>query len=441
MSRLLYWFIPPRHRWPVVRQRLIGFLFGGAFVTLYGYGFLGVDSVTPDTATLDTAKVIRLIKSHHVEPIHPEALREQFLSGGIAKVDRYAQFMTAEANQTMQKDLNAEYIGIGVAVDEVPTGFVVREVFAESGAAEAGLRRGDLLLRAGKLDFARRDVLQEVKLAALTGEAGTRVALAIRRDGQVFERQVTRKAVIYPSVRSDVFFYPNKREGKRVGYFVISEFKARTDAELARQLAAKVDRMDGLVLVLTGNPGGLVSSAKPIAELFLKPGTTLFWMVTRENSEGEAIKAADNKTETWQGVLTPAQLVRLETLPMIVMVNGGSASASELLSGALQDHGRARVFGTKTFGKGSMQSPFDLPNGEALSLTTARYLTPNRYTVEGAGIQPDFVPSRKIARGDFPDFENGTFPKDELNPNWLLQAAVKLFVADPVVAAHGTVRP
>ena len=435
MSRLLSWFITPRHRWPIVRQRLIGFLLGGAFVAVYGYGFLGVDTVA-----LDTAKVIRLIHSSYVKQITPEALREQVLSGVTTQVDRYARFMTAEENQAMQKDMNAEYVGIGVTVNEAPAGFVVRDVFAGSGAAEAGLRRGDLLLRAGKLDFARRDVEHEVKLAAMKGEVGTLVTLAVRRDGQVFERQVTRKTVIFPSVRSDVFTYQNKHNAKRVGYFVIDEFKTQTDTELARQLAAQIDRIDGLVLDLTGNPGGVLGVATRMAELFLKRGDTLYWLVSRDNPDGEAVVANRDKTDAWREHLTLAQLAKLETLPMIVMVNGNSASASELLSGALQDNGRAKVFGAQTFGKGSVQSIFDLPNGEAVTLTTARYLTPNRHTVEGVGIKPDYVPARKAARASFPDFDTDTFVDAFFNAKWLVQATAKLFEVDPV-AANNAVRP
>jgi carboxyl-terminal processing protease len=258
------------------------------------------------------------------------------------------------------------------------------------------------------------------------------MALAVRRDGQVFERQVTRKAITLPSVRSDAFTF----QGKRVGYFVIDEFNNHADEELGQQLAAQIDRLDAVVLNVTGNPGGALDAVAYIASLFLASEKPLYWLVDRGHPEGTPVRNNFDKAAFWRDELTPAQLRKLETLPLIVMANGYSASASELLAGALQDNGRAKVFGTQTHGKGSVQTLFDLPNGEGVKLTTARYLTPNRHKVEGVGIKPDFTPESQTPQSTLPVFENGTFPKDELNTNWLLQATEKLLGTSPAVASR-----
>lgn len=385
----------------------------------------------------DARRLAELIRAQYVDPLAAPVLRERMLKGIAAELDDHSYFMTAGEYRDFQRDMHAESVGIGVRIDAEPEGFRVRRVIAGSGAAEAGLRRGDLLLRAGDLDLARRDMSTEAKLEAILGAPGTSLTLRVRRDGQDFERQAMRKALVWPSVRADAF----RHRGRRIGYFVIEEFKSDSAEEFARRLAERIDQLDALVLDVGDNPGGYLDAAVDIAGLFLPADSTVAWILDRHHPQGERLAVTPDKAERWQGRLTPAQLARAEALPLVLLFNDASASASEVLAGALGDHARATLAGTRTYGKGTVQSLFDLSDGEALKLTTARYLTPHRQPVEGRGILPglaleaDAPPAAPLA------FEQDGFFPDEYNAAWLYRAAEHLTVDTRAAAGKVPDRP
>lgn len=269
----------------IIRSCLL-FLSGCLFTGYAAYAVLGVDRFA-----LDMGQVARLIQTTSPEPVTPEVHRDTLLKAVAASQDKYSRHFNPEEYQAFQRDLDGELVGIGVYVVDTDDGVQVGEVFAGGGAAEAGLQRGDVLVRAGTLDLAQRQIDLAAKVATMRGEAGTRVALTVRRDGKVFERQGTRKAITVPSVRSDVFSY----HGHRVGFFVIDEFKTHSETELSQQLAARIDRLDALVLDVSGNPGGVLEVVSYIAALFLKQESTLYWLVNREHPDGEPIKVEFDK--------------------------------------------------------------------------------------------------------------------------------------------------
>lgn len=319
------------------------------------------------------SRVMRLVEAEYVdaENVNFTGLTDSALQQAVGSLDRYSSYMTSDDYMDYSMISNQEYVGVGIRIEQFSGRVLVTEVF-EGGAAESGeLWPGDAIVGVDG-ELVEGEALAEVS-DRIRGEPGTQVVLMVQRSDVkgVLEFTLERGAIALAAIR-DV----ELREGQ-VGYLRMTQFTDQADEELGivlRDLLA--DGMSGLILDLRGNPGGRLDTAANVASYFLSSGQTVVTIEARRG-EVERIEAA------------PADLV--VDVPMIVLVDGGSASASEILAGALRDHRRAVVVGAQTFGKGSVQSVFGFTDGTGLKLTTARYLLPRGEAINGTGVAPDVV--------------------------------------------------
>ncbi|MEA5468254.1 carboxyl-terminal processing protease CtpC [Spirulina sp. 06S082] len=296
-----------------------------------------------------------------------EAIREMLGKLG----DPYTRFMNPEEFQNMQIDTSGELTGVGIQIakDEKSDRLIVISPIEESPAFEAGILAKDIITKIDGRDTLGMEVNEAVQL--IRGERGTSVTLTIQRGVEEIDYPITRDTIEIHPVRSRV---ENTNLGA-VGYIRLNQFNANAARDM-RDAIQELERekVVGYVLDLRSNPGGLLNSSIDIARMWLKEGT----IVSTVNRQGE-----QDRKEAQNRALTDKALV--------VLVDGGSASASEILSGALQDNHRAKLVGTQTFGKGLVQSVRPLSDGSGLAVTIAKYLTPSGRDINKEGIPPDVV--------------------------------------------------
>ncbi len=306
-------------------------------------------------------------------PLTDRELMEVAITGMMSGLDPYSSYLNPENYRNMQAQTHGEFGGLGIEVTlDQKTGFI-RVVAPIDGtpAAEAGLRSGDLISEVDGVPVKGLTLIQAV--FRMRGPTGTTVRLTLRR-GEAGPTQVV------SLVRSIVKLHPvqSRVENRSVGYVRITTFNERTSVEL-EDAVAKIKqttgrRLAGLVLDLRNDPGGLLDQAIAVGDDFIASGEIVS-VRGRRSAEGRSYDASGDS-------LIPG-------LPMVVLINGGSASASEIVTAALQDHKRALVFGTRSYGKGSVQTVSPLPDAGALRLTTARYYRPNGTPVDCVGVSPD----------------------------------------------------
>ena len=324
------------------------------------------------------AEIFSRIKTDYVDEVTDTQLLQGAAQGMLNGLDPHSVYLDAETYRAISIDTRGEFGGLGLEV--TMEGGTIRVITPIDGtpAEKAGLRSGDLIIRLEE-DLVEGMSLDDV-VNKMRGEPGTEIRLMIVRDGtpEPFEVTLKRAIIRLDSVWTELL-------EKRFGYARISQFQAGTAIELRRQLAALADelnsRLDGLVLDLRNNPGGTLDAAVEVSDLFLREGLIV---MTRGRSAGSE--------STYNA--TPNDVI--DRAPMVVLVNSGSASAAEIVAGALQDHERAVIVGEKTFGKGSVQTILPMNNGTALKLTTARYYTPKNRSIQASGIIPD-VKSRDLS--------------------------------------------
>jgi len=307
-------------------------------------------------------------------------LSDAALAGAVRDLDdRFSAYFSPKEYALFQDTLDNSFSGIGVAVRGVPSGLRVETVYRGSPAAKAGIRVGDVIVKAKGKKLA--GLPEEAATALIKGREGTKVTLTIRRGSKTFARRVTRATISIPVVASRLA----NAGGKRAAYIRLTTFGPRTaHVEMAAAIRkAKRRKAKGIVFDLRGNGGGLVREAQLIASMFLKGGPIV-------TTRGRAVKA-----ETLNAVGQPIA----GDLPTVVLVDRATASAAEIVSGALQDRKRATLVGTKTFGKGVFQEIMPLSNNGALDITVGQYFLPSGRnlggpgTKQGSGLKPD-VPAR-----------------------------------------------
>ena len=320
--------------------------------------------------------VFARVKSDYVEPVDDRTLIENAIRGMLAGLDPHSAYLGPDEFKELQIGTRGEFGGLGIEVS-MEDGFVkVVAPIDDTPAQRAGIRAGDLIIRIDDTPVKGLSLNEAVKL--MRGRPGTKVTLTIVREGEdkPLRITVTRAVIKVRSVKARLY------DGG-LGYVRITHFQAPT----AKSLADAIDRLrkevggrlKGLVLDLRNNPGGVLNAAVDVADLFLEQGLIVY-------TEGRVPDARLRFSATPGDVL--------EGAPIVVIVNGGSASASEIVAGALQDQRRAVIVGRKTFGKGSVQTILPLRNGAALKLTTARYYTPSGRSIQAEGIVPDIELSR-----------------------------------------------
>jgi len=330
--------------------------------------------VAPDLPAKDArlmAEVIGLIRDDYVESTDSHQLMSNAIRGMVGELDPHSAFMDAEEFEDLRIATEGNYSGIGVEVTIDDDVLTVIAPIDGSPAARAGIRAGDTILSIDGLAVGGGPLGDAI--ASIRGAVGTVVKLGIGREPlpQPLEFAIVRAMVSVHSVRYELL-------EPGIGYLRISQFSETTGADTEAALLALDEkaggRLRGLVLDLRNNPGGVLDAAVEVSDFFLERGTIV-------SAEGRSAESRF-RMEAMDGDLARGT-------PIAILVNEGSASAAEIVAGALRDNGRARLFGQKTFGKGSVQTVLPLEDGQALKLTTSRYFTPSGVSIHERGIEPD----------------------------------------------------
>jgi len=284
--------------------------------------------------------------------------------------DPYTYYLSPESLTEFRASLDGAYFGVGLQVAQRDGDVVVTGVFEDSPAKKAGILSGDRIVAVNGTSTAGQAL--DVTVARIKGPKGTTVRLGLARPGAArFERTLIRERIKIPVVASRI----ERRAGKSIGYARLSQFTRGAGKTLGERVKALADQgATALVLDLRGDPGGLVDEAVGVSSVFLREGTPVV-RTQRRKGKPTTLSTGDGAVAT--------------ELPLVVLVDQGSASASEIVAGALRDAGRARLVGTRTFGKALVQSTIALRDGGALKLTTATYLTPSGTNLAKAGLKPD----------------------------------------------------
>lgn len=318
-------------------------------------------------------EVFSRIKSDYVEPVDDKKLLNDAIQGMLAGLDPHSSFLDPEAFKDMRIETEGQFGGLGIEVT-MENGFVkVVSPIEDTPAARAGLKSGDLIIRLDDKSVKGMTLTEAVRL--MRGKPGTDITLTVVREGQnkPLKFTITRAVIKIQSVKSRLL-------EPGYGYVRITQFQSGTERHLTEAIR-KLEKENkgpvaGLILDLRNNPGGVLNAAVSVSDAFLESGLIVY-------TEG---RVSDSKLRF---SATPGDVIK--GAPMVVLINGGSASASEIVAGALQDHRRAIVMGTKSFGKGSVQTIIPVSNGGALKLTTARYFTPKGRSIQAEGIEPDIL--------------------------------------------------
>ncbi|MFH1350095.1 MAG: S41 family peptidase [Pseudomonadota bacterium] len=317
------------------------------------------------------ADVLRKIEKNYVEPQDPQKLIYGAIKGMVQGLDPHSSFMTKEEHQDLLIETKGSFSGVGIEITMRDNVLTVVSPVEGTPAYNVGIKAGDKII--GIDDKSTRDMNIMDAVKHIRGPKGSPVKLTIRREGddKPLEFTITRDVIPLISVRK-YLMTPD------IGYVRISNFQSKTSDDLAEALEKLESgrNLKGLIIDLRNNPGGLLSQAVKVSDIFLDSGLIVS---TRGRNESQNIQESAHKNE------------KERHYPIIVLVNGGSASAAEIVAGALQDNKRALILGTKTFGKGSVQTILPLSDGSGLRLTTARYYTPSGRSIQLSGITPDII--------------------------------------------------
>ena len=322
-------------------------------------------------------EVMERVRRDFVEPIDETQLMDSAIRGMVSGLDRHSEFLDAEEYRDIRNSTSGRYSGVGLEVSTQDGAILVIAPIDDTPAQRAGIESGDEIIEINGASV-RNDGLNEA-IRKMRGHAGTAVTIKVRRENydDPLTFQLTRQKIQIASVRHEVL-QPS------YGYARLSQFNESTADELSRAIDKMTDTVQeqtgamltGLILDLRNNPGGILDSAVEVSDLFLDEGI----IVTADGRTPESRFRHDAET----GDIMDGGAV-------VVLVNGGSASASEIVAGALQDHGRALIIGTTTFGKGLVQTVMPLSKGRAIKLTTSYYYTPSGDSIHETGIAPDIV--------------------------------------------------
>lgn len=356
---------------------MLGAVLGVSLVT--GQSVFAQRAAAAVTATLPLdelrafTEVFARIKNDYVEPVDDKVLLENAIRGMLSGLDPHSAYLDTDEFKDLQVGTTGEFGGLGIEVG-MEDGFVkVVAPIDDTPAQRAGIQAGDLIIRLDEKPVKGLSLNDAVKL--MRGAAGTDITLTVVREGQEkpLKFTLTRAVIKVRSVKARTL-------DKGFGYVRVSQFQSQTVENLAEALNGlkkeNGGKLKGLVLDLRNNPGGVLNGAVGVSDAFLDKGLIVY-------TEG---RVSDSRLRF---NATPGDM--LDGAPMVVLVNGGSASASEIVAGALQDHERAVIMGGETFGKGSVQTILPMNNDTAVKLTTALYFTPSGRSIQAEGIKPDIV--------------------------------------------------
>lgn len=326
-----------------------------------------------DYETLETfTNILSIVKKNYVEDVETKNLVNGAINGMLSSLDPHSAYLTPDLYKELQMDTQGRFGGLGIEITVKNGVLTVVSPIEDTPAFKAGVQPGDMIFKIED-DFTKDMTLVDA-VKRMRGPKGTKINLSIKREGnpELINFTLTRDTIRVQSVR-------NRTLEPGYGYIRLAQFQERSDRDLQKALekmAGEKGGLKGLVLDLRNNPGGLLTQAVRVSDLFLDSGLIVY---------------TDGRIESQKQKFFAQKDASLMDFPIVVLVNGGSASASEIVAGALQDHKRAVVLGTKTFGKGSVQTILPLDDNSALRLTTARYFTPKGRSIQATGIVPDII--------------------------------------------------
>jgi carboxyl-terminal processing protease len=314
--------------------------------------------------------VLSLIESSYVEETDSQSLIYGAVRGMLETLDPHSSFLTPDMYEDMQAETQGEFGGLGIEITVKDGALIVVSPIQDTPAFKAGMQAGDEIVEIDGKPTEGLDVMDAVRL--MRGPKGEKIEIGVRRKEheKLIKFEIVRDIIQIESVKSRLI-------GQKYGYIRLSQFQEHTSEELKNHLQSlreEASSFDGLILDLRNNPGGLLDQAVAVSDLFLDHGLIVY-------TEGREIDAKMEFTARPEGTEPH--------YPIVVLINGGSASAAEIVAGALQDYDRAIILGEQSFGKGSVQTIIPLGDRSALRLTTARYFTPSGRSIQATGITPD----------------------------------------------------
>jgi carboxyl-terminal processing protease len=347
-------------------------------------------------------EVFESIRDNYVEPVNDKELIHSAINGMLTSLDPHSSFLTADDFDQMQERTKGEFGGLGIEIT-MEDGFVkVVSPIDDTPAARAGIISGDLIIGIDGQNVLGMTLTEAVDL--MRGKIGSEITVTIKR-GEIapFDVTLKRDVIKMRSVRSDSYGH--------VGYIRITNFTEQTTPGLLKAMTDLREehgkKLIGVVLDLRNNPGGLLSEAISVTDAFLDQGEIVS---TRGRNESSASRYFAREGDISNG------------MPIVVLINSGSASASEIVAGALKDHDRALIMGTRSFGKGSVQSIVPIGRDAAMRITTARYYTPSGVSIQGTGITPDIIVELAIVE----NIDDGAFREEDLKGSLENQDATEL---------------
>ena len=313
------------------------------------------------------ARVMHFIDENYVDKVDSKELIIGAVRGMLRTLDPHSAFMPAKMYKDFKDDTSGEFGGVGIELGIQDKTLTVIAPIEDGPAFKAGVLAGDRIFRIDSK--MTKDLSTEDAMALLKGKPGTKVVITFKRDGKAIEIPIVRNVIRISTIKSTLFH-------EDTGYLRVTSFGEKTakDAEKAIENLQSNKSLRGIVLDLRGNPGGLLDQAVKLTNLFIEEGPVVY-TIGRDKKKREVENALRGR--------------RITKLPLVVLVDGSSASASEIVAGALQDYRRGVVAGQRTFGKGSVQSVIPLNNDAGLKLTVARYYTPTGRSIQAKGIEPD----------------------------------------------------
>jgi len=329
------------------------------------------ESEVPSEKIQQFVDVYKKIKDQYVDEVDDATLFNYAIDGMVSKLDPYSDYLSKDDFSELRIGTTGKFGGIGIEIT-MEDGFVkIITPIDDTPAQKAGLKAGDLVIEVQDVSLKDKSLNDAVKL--MRGDPGTKVKIKILREKakQPLDFELTRQIIVSKGIKTKVFHGD-------IGYLRLSSFQSNSTTNVRNaiyELRKETGKtMTALILDLRNNPGGVLGAAVGVSDLFLESGKIVYTKGRTNNSDLEYFANSEDI---------------LGGLPLYVLINGGSASASEIVAGALQDHKRADIYGEKSFGKASVQSIQEMIDGSALKLTTARYYTPNDRNIHGNGIEPD----------------------------------------------------
>jgi carboxyl-terminal processing protease len=317
-------------------------------------------------------EVLDMVQKNYVEQVESKKLIEGAINGMMKSLDPHSAYMTSDMYKELEVETRGSFGGIGIEITIKKDVLTVVSPIEDTPAFLAGIKAGDHIIQIDGKSTKDITIMEAVK--KLRGPKDTKVTITIMRENMPKPKDytITRDIIKIKSIKSKIY-------EDHIGYIRVASFQERTADDLKKEIkniTLKNGGLKGLILDLRNNPGGLLNQAVGVADVLLKSGTIVSTKGRTKSMETKSL-AKDDGDEP--------------TCPIVALVNEGTASAAEIVSGALQDNGRALVVGTQTFGKGSVQTVIPLEDGSALKLTTAKYYTPKGRSIQAEGIEPDIV--------------------------------------------------